>query len=146
MEDLAVYAALFMSAFFAATLLPVASEGALAALLLTGYSPLILLTVASIGNVAGSAVNWWLGREVNVFRDCRWFPLKGPGLDRASSWYRRYGRWSLLASWVPIIGDPLTIVAGVLREPFWNFLALVAVAKTGRYLVLAWMVLHWAPP
>ena len=141
-EDLGVYAALFTSAFLAATLLPMASEGMLAALLLNGHSPLILLASASIGNVAGSTVNWWLGRQAHAFRARRWFPLKGPQLDRASAWYRRYGRWSLLASWVPIIGDPLTIVAGTLREPLWSFLTLVIIAKLGRYLVLVWIVLQ----
>ena len=58
-------------------------------------------------------------------------------LARAEKWYRHYGKWSLLLAWVPIIGDPLTVVAGVLRETFWVFLLLVSVAKIGRYLVLA---------
>ena len=61
----------------------------------------------------------------------------------AEGWYRRYGRWSLLGAWLPVVGDPLTVVAGVLREPFWVFLALVTVAKGGRYLVLAAGVLAW---
>lgn len=66
-----------------------------------------------------------------------WFPVKKSSLERASGWYRRYGRWSLLLSWMPLFGDALTVIAGVLREPLWSFLVLVAVAKTGRYLVLA---------
>jgi membrane protein YqaA with SNARE-associated domain len=99
--------------------------------------------VASIGNTAGSAVNWLLGCSVERFRHRRWFPVDEASLDRAQGWYRRYGRWSLLLSWVPIVGDPLTVVAGVMREPFPVFLLLVSAAKTGRYLALAAATLSW---
>lgn len=142
MGDLAIYGGLFGVAFLAATILPAQSEAALTVLLLSdAYAPVLLLAVASAGNVLGSAVNWLLGRGIGRFRDRPWFPAKGASLDRASQWYGRYGRWTLLLSWVPIVGDPLTVVAGVLREPFWSFLLLVAIAKTGRYLVLAAAVL-----
>lgn len=77
--------------------------------------------MASLGNVGGSAVNWLLGRGIERFRDRRWFPAGPSALERAQRWYRRYGKWSLLASWVPVIGDPLTVIAGVLREPFPAF-------------------------
>lgn len=138
MGELAAYGGLFLAALLAATILPAQSEAALAALLLTeAYSPVLLITVASIGNVLGSIINWLLGRGIDRFRDRPWFPVEAASLDLMSSWYRRYGRWTLLLSWVPIIGDPLTVAAGVLREPFWSFLLLVAVAKIGRYLVLA---------
>lgn len=93
--------------------------------------------MASLGNVLGSAVNWGLGRGVARFRRCRWFPVSEPALARAEGWYRRWGRWSLLASWVPVIGDPLTLAAGMLREPLGPFLLLVGLAKTARYVVLA---------
>nr|WP_313533784.1 YqaA family protein [Brucella anthropi] len=137
MSDLAVYAGLFFTAFTAATILPMQSEAVLAGLLLTDAYPVwALVTVASIGNVLGSVINWLLGRGVERFRDRRWFPVKQPALDRAQGWYRRYGKWSLLLSWAPIVGDPLTVVAGVLKEPFPIFLALVTFAKVGRYLVL----------
>ena len=143
MTDLVVYASLFLSALAAATMLPMQSEAVLVGLLLADYSPWLLITVASVGNVLGSAINWLLGRGIERFRDRPWFPASNAGLERAQSWYRRYGKWSLLLSWVPIIGDPLTVIAGVLREPFWVFLLLVTVAKTGRYLVLAAITLHW---
>jgi membrane protein YqaA with SNARE-associated domain len=64
-------------------------------------------------------------------------------LERAQRWYQRYGRWSLLASWMPVIGDPLTLVAGIMREPLPVFLALVTVAKVGRYVALAAITLSW---
>jgi len=136
----AAYAGLFASAFLAATLFPAQSEAVFVALSLNGYPIWSLIVVASVANTLGSVVNWWLGRRLEHYRDRSWFPISASVLDRASAWYRRFGRWSLLASWVPFIGDPLTFAAGVLREPFWSFLFLVGVAKTGRYLVLAALV------
>ncbi|MBV5264633.1 YqaA family protein [Pinisolibacter aquiterrae] len=137
MLDLATYGGLFLTALVAATLLPAQSEAALVGLLLAGAQPpWALLLAASLGNVLGSVVNWLLGRGVERWRDRRWFPVSAKDLDRAAVWYRRWGKWSLLLSWAPIIGDPLTLVAGVLREPFPVFLLLVTVAKVGRYLVL----------
>lgn len=142
MDVLAVYGGLFLVAFAAATILPAQSEAALAGLLATdSFSPAILVLVASIGNVLGSAVNWGLGRGLERFRDRPWFPLRPATLNRATTWYRRYGRWSLLLSWMPIVGDPLTVVAGVLREPLWSFVAIVALAKVSRYLLVAGAVL-----
>ncbi|MES0196681.1 YqaA family protein [Mesorhizobium sp. M0011] len=142
--DLAVYGGLFLTAFVAATILPMQSEAALAGLLLTeSYAPALLIVSASAGNVLGSIVNWWLGRGVDHFRDRKWFPVKPSALTRATRWYQRYGRWSLLLSWLPLIGDPLTIVAGVLREPFWSFLVILTIAKVGRYLALAAVTLSW---
>jgi membrane protein YqaA with SNARE-associated domain len=143
-SDLGVYAGLFAIAFAAATVLPMQSEAALAGLLLSNsYSPAALIAVASIGNVLGSVVNWLLGRGIDRFRDRKWFPASHAQLDRAASWYHRYGRWTLLLSWAPIIGDPLTVVAGVLREPLPSFLVLVAIAKTVRYMVVFMLTQGW---
>jgi membrane protein YqaA with SNARE-associated domain len=145
MADVAVYASLIVTAFIAATMLPAQSEAVLAGLLLTGSYPVgYLLAAASVGNVLGSVVNWLLGRAVERLRDRAWFPGTPLALERAQLWYRRYGKWSLLLSWLPIIGDALTFVAGVLREPFATFLLLVTIAKVARYLVLTTLVLHWA--
>jgi len=136
--DLSAYAGLFIAAFGAATLLPMQSEAVLVGLLLTGnHSVTALLLVATAGNVLGSAVNWLLGRYIEHYRHKRWFPVSDDKLDRAQQAYHRYGRWSLLLSWVPVIGDPLTMIAGVMREPFWSFLLIVLLAKATRYLVLA---------
>tara|TARA_R110001592_G_scaffold143274_5_gene365957 strand:- start:57 stop:503 length:447 start_codon:yes stop_codon:yes gene_type:complete len=145
MSGLAAGFGLFLSAFVAATIIPAQSESVLTGLILADqWSIVLLVAIASVGNVAGSVVNWVLGRGVERFREKRWFPVKKPMLDRATRWYHRYGRWSLLLSWAPIIGDPLTVVAGVLREPFWRFLLLVSIAKTGRYIFLAYVVSVWA--
>ena len=133
---------LFLSSFLAATLLPAQSELALAGLLSHDVAaPALLVGVATLGNTLGSLVNWLLGRWAHRLGQRRWFPLKGDALRKAEAWYHRYGRWSLLLSWAPVIGDPLTLAAGLLREPLLPFLLLVLLAKLGRYLVIAWLVL-----
>jgi membrane protein YqaA with SNARE-associated domain len=136
MNDLAVYAGLFVAAFVAATMFPGQSEAVLAGLFLAGYSPVLLLVVASAGNILGSVVNWVLGRWIEHFRDRPWFPVTPAALERAQGWYQRYGKWSLLLSWAPVIGDPLTMIAGILREPLPVFLLLVTIAKVARYIVV----------
>lgn len=143
--DLATYGGLFAVAFLAATILPAQSEIGLAGLLLAdSYSVPLLVAVASLGNTLGAVVNWALGRGVEKFRDRKWFPANRKQLEKAVGWYHRYGRWSLLLSWMPFIGDPLTLAAGVLREPFWSFLAIVTFAKTARYLAVAVITLAGA--
>lgn len=138
MSVIASYLGLFVTALLAATVLPMQSEAVLVGLILTSDQPVwALVAVASLGNVLGSLVNWWLGRGIHHLRHRRWFPVSPAALARAEGWYRRYGRWSLLLSWAPLIGDPLTMVAGVLREPLPVFLILVTLAKVGRYAVLA---------
>ncbi|MHC8305661.1 YqaA family protein [Pseudomonas sp. PB3P13] len=138
------YIGLFFAAFGAATLLPLQSEALLVGLVLSEqYGLWALLTVATLGNVLGSLVNWWLGRRVERFRERRWFPISPANLDKARVHYLRYGHWSLLLSWLPVIGDPLTLVAGVMREPLGRFLLIVTLAKGARYGVLALATLGW---
>lgn len=138
---LAALAGLFVAAFGAATIFPFQSEIVFGAMVVDGTAPLwVLILVASVGNTLGSVVNYWMGRFVERFRDRRWFPATERQLDRASRWYLKYGVWTLLLSWAPF-ADPLTVVAGILRTPFWLFCVLVAIAKTGRYLVVAWLLL-----
>ncbi len=137
-----IYISLFLSAFFAATIFPAQSELVLLYLLQDrSNSVVLLLLVATVGNVLGAVVNYGLGYYVHRFKDRRWFPASPQQLEKAQRVYARWGRYSLLASWVPIIGDPITVVAGVLRDRFTVFLALVTVAKAGRYLVLGALTL-----
>ena len=144
MWELSGYLGLFLAAFGAATLLPMQSEAVLLGLLLTDrYAAWTLLAVATTGNVLGSALNWLLGRSIEHYRHKRWFPVSEDKLEQAQQAYHRFGRWSLLLSWVPIIGDPLTVVAGIMREPFWRFLLIVTLAKAARYLALAALTLGW---
>lgn len=136
--SLSALAFLFLAAFGAATLLPLQSEAVLAGLLVLHRDHVVLLLgIATLGNVLGSLVNYVLGRMVERFAGRRWFPVDPARLDKARGWYQHYGRYSLLLSWMPVIGDPLTLVAGVLRENVWVFLGLVLVAKLGRYLAVA---------
>jgi membrane protein YqaA with SNARE-associated domain len=118
MTTVAAYLSLFLVAFGAATILPFQSEPLLVGLIASGqFSLLGLIVVASIGNILGAVCNWVLGRFIDRFHDRSWFPVKEASLKRASDWYRRYGRWTLLLSWMPLFGDALTVIAGVLREP-----------------------------
>ncbi|MDH4381296.1 MAG: DedA family protein [Gammaproteobacteria bacterium] len=141
MSDLAAYLSMFSSALVAATLLPAQSEAVLVSLVLGGAQPVwALVTVASAGNVLGAVINWALGRSIERFRDRRWFPVGPAALASAQTRYQRWGKWSLLLSWMPIIGDPLTLAAGFLREPLPVFLLFVTIAKTARYLVLVALI------
>ncbi len=134
---------LFISAFVAATLLPAQSELALSALLLQEAWPVWLpIAVATAGNTFGSIVNWLLGRFCMSFQNRRWFPIKPETLAKAEGWYHKYGKWSLLLSWAPIIGDPLTLAAGLLREPLRFFVPIVLAAKLARYCLVAAVALQ----
>ena len=125
------------SAFCAATLLILPSEAVLIAQIKAGLAPTwALLVAATIGNVAGSAFNWWLGRNARRFEGRRWFPFSPATIAAASDRFQRFGLWSLLLAWVPIIGDPLTFIAGVLCVPLRYFLPLVAIGKALRYVVV----------
>ncbi len=131
------YLLMFVVAFLSATIFPAQSEAVLIALVAGGeHSPWGLVAVATAGNSLGSAMNWLLGIFAHRCMNARWFPVSEASLRRAEAWYHRYGRWSLLLSWVPVIGDPLTLAAGVLREPFPSFLAITLTAKLLRYVVL----------
>ncbi len=133
------YAMLCVIAFSAGTLLPFSSEVAFVAQMNAGLgSPIGLLVAATTGNVAGSCFNWWVGKYARHFEGRRWFPFSTSAIDRASARFNRLGVWTLLLAWVPIIGDPLTFVAGAMRVPFWIFLPLVTIGKAGRYAALAY--------
>jgi len=138
------YVGLFAAAFGAATLLPLQSEALLVGLIVSDrYWLWGLLAVATLGNVLGSLVNWWLGRRLERFQDRRWFPVSAKHMATARQHYERYGHWSLLLSWLPVIGDPLTLIAGVMREPPGRFLLIVTVAKGARYAMVSMLTLGW---
>lgn len=141
---LAEYTGLFATAFVAATILPAQSELLLGAMLVSGrFDTILLLAVATAGNVLGSVVNWVLGRYFAHYREKRWFPAPPATMARAEEWFARFGPAVLLLSWLPVIGDPLTVFAGVLRMRFTIFLLVVTLAKGGRYLFLAFVVMNW---
>ena len=128
------YFSLFLISFLAATILPLSSELALASLLNQNeYNSFILIVTASLGNILGSIFNWLLGFYLFKYINKKWFPFKENQINIASKRFNKFGSWSLLFAWVPIIGDPLTFVAGVLKINFLLFLALVTVGKISRY-------------
>ncbi len=137
-EEFAVYTGLFVSAFLAATLIPGSSEAALAgALLLFPGSVVALVTVATAGNTAGAVLNWFLGRFFIDLVGKRWFPVTARRLEQAAGLFNRYGSWPLLFSWLPLVGDPMTVAAGALRVRLLVFLPLVLIGKAARYAVVA---------
>ena len=127
---------LFLAAFLAATVLPGSSEVLLVIAQQQGYDPWLLLAVATSGNVLGSLLNYLMGRYLLRFQDRRWFPFKAEGLQRGEAWFQRYGKWSLLLTWAPLVGDALTFVAGMMRVNAALFLVLVTLGKASRYAVL----------
>ena len=136
-----IYLSLFAISFLAATILPFSSELTLAGLIATSdYDNLLLLIVASFGNVLGSVVNWALGFYSRNLTTKKWFPFKETQIERSSEWFRKFGKWSLLFSWVPIVGDPLTLVAGILRVKFFDFIILVVIGKVSRYFVVFYLI------
>ena len=131
-----LYVTLFLSAFLAATIFPAQSETLLAYQISQNPNAVVALVgVATLGNVLGSVVNWVLGRFAS--KAGKWFQVKEERLSRAKDFYFKYGRYTLLFSWVPIVGDPITIVAGIMRERLLMFLVLVTIGKLARYLFVA---------
>ena len=136
-----IYLSLFTISFLAATVLPFSSELTLAGLIATSnYDNSFLLIVASLGNVLGSVVNWALGFYSRNLTKKKWFPFKDKQIENSSKWFNKFGKWSLLFAWVPIIGDPLTLVAGLLRVRFLDFIILVAFGKVSRYLIVFYLM------
>ena len=132
-----LYLTTFASAFLAATFLPLASELTMAAGLAAGGSVHWLVACATLGNTLGAVVNWGLGRFIEHFRGRKWFPVDAKRLEQGQAWFRRYGVWSLLFAWLPVVGDALTVIAGAMRIHIAPFLVLVAAGKGTRYAVLA---------
>ncbi len=140
---LAAYFTMFASAFLAATVFPAQSEVVLIGFLTASERSVFwMLVVASVGNVLGSVVNYYLGMGIQTFRDKPWFPGNETALARGRAFYAKWGRWSLLLAWTPVVGDPLTVIAGVMREPLWSFLILVTIAKVTRYIAVAAITLN----
>lgn len=137
---ISIWISLFAASFLAATIVPFYSEFAVAGAMAAGASPLAVLAVATAGNTAGAMLNWLLGRGIERFRERRWFPARQADLDRAQAWFQRYGVWSLLLAWLPVGGDALTVIAGVMRVRFDLFVLLTAIGKGARYVVLIFVL------
>ncbi|WP_373031209.1 YqaA family protein [Sulfurovum sp.] len=133
-----VYFTLFTVAFLSATLLPMGSEALLLYDISQNYSLILLWIFATVGNTLGSMVNYWLGLKGETYLEEKGH-LSAQKMEKARGFFDTYGGWTLLLSWVPIIGDPLTFVAGVLRYNFKWFSLIVAVAKGTRYAIVIFL-------
>lgn len=136
------YVGLFIAAFLAATILPLSSEVVLSALLLSGYAPVMLILVATIGNVLGSLTNYGLGYGVRLGVMKKWIRISEKEIERAERRFSKYGIGCLFFAWVPVIGDPLTVVAGAMRVSMRWFLLLVTAGKLLRYVVVNMLTLQ----
>lgn len=136
MSELAL---LFVSAFIAATLLPLGSEVALFTLLRQGFDPVVLVVVATLGNTAGSLVNWLLGKYLLHLQHKRWFYFSARQVEKAQAHFQRFGRYSLLLAWLPVVGDLLTLAAGIFNVRPVPFLVLVGTGKLLRYVAVVYL-------
>jgi membrane protein YqaA with SNARE-associated domain len=144
LDSLGPLLGLFLASLAEATIVPMRSEVVLVGLLLAEQAPWPeLLVVASLGNTLGASINWWLGRFIARFENRRWFPAKRSTIARAERWYHRWGRWTLLLSWMPVLGDVLTIAAGVLRESLPVLMLIVGTVKAVRYAIVIGLTLGW---
>ncbi|MDA8694607.1 DedA family protein [Alphaproteobacteria bacterium] len=134
------YFQLSLISFLAATILPFSSEVVLTTMYLSNsFETYFLLIFASIGNIMGSITNWYLGKKITLFQNRKWFPVSREQLERSRQYFQKYGLWSLLLAWVPIIGDPLTLLAGVLKVRFGIFFLLVSISKISRYVFILYL-------
>ena len=135
------YLSLFTISFLAATILPFSSELMLASMLsMENYNRILLIIISSLGNILGSVFNWVLGFYFMKLQNKKWFPFNKKQISKSSLWFEKYGKWSLLFAWVPIIGDPLTFVAGTMKTNFFIFLILVGIGKISRYFIISLLV------
>ena len=131
--------ALFGSALLSSTLFPGGSEALLLYRLHQGADPFASVLTATAGNVLGSLITYGMGRFGRQAMQRR-SEKTDQHIARAERWFKRFGRPSLLLAWLPIVGDPLCLVAGVLRVGVPIFLLLVTLGKLARYAVLAWFI------
>lgn len=136
------YPSLFLLSFLAATLLPLGSEWLLVAMIAQRHDPLTVVLVAAVGNYLGACTSYGIGIYGGSLLAEKYLRIDGAARQRAERFFSRYGSWSLLLSWLPVIGDPLCLAGGLLRIPFARFSALVAIGKTARYGLVAWVALQ----
>ena len=135
------YLNLVIISFLAATILPFSSEIFLSVMILSKkYELALLLFFASFGNIFGSIVNWYLGKKILIFQSKKWFPVNSNQLNKSQKIFNKYGSWSILFAWIPIIGDPITVLSGVLKVNFLKFVVLVTISKVSRYIFLIYLI------
>lgn len=128
---------LFTAALLSSTLLPGGSEALLLLRLAEGGPAIPLVLTATVGNLLGSLLTYLVGRAGHQLLVSRWLRIDASALQRAERWFSRWGRPVLLFAWLPIVGDPLCLLAGILRVGMGSFLLLVGIGKLIRYALLA---------
>ncbi len=143
MEYFSVYGyfGLFFAAFLAATILPLSSEAVLYFIIQQSGDWLWPILIASLGNVLGAVVNYVLGYKGSRILLKKILRMDEANIQHAEQRYQKYGVYSLLLAWVPIIGDPLTVAAGLFKTRFLLFLVLVTIGKASRYIVLGFFAI-----
>lgn len=132
------YEGLFIASFLASTILPFGSDGILIYLIQKKFNIAALILLASIGNFLGSCTTYYIGlkgRNISV----KYFNLNPKDIDKAEIIFKKYGSFSLLFTWVPLIGDAITVVGGLLRIDFGIFSVLVFTGKFLRYLAVTYL-------
>lgn len=132
------YPALFLLSFLASTLIPLGSEWLLVALIAQHFTPLPVVLVASAGNFLGACTSYAIGFYGSSFLTTRLLRMSERDRERAEWFFTRYGSWGLLLSWLPVVGDPLCVVAGMLKITWPRFVLLVLTGKVARYALVAW--------
>ena len=135
---------LFILSFLASTLVPLGSEWLLVAMLLSKSDPFTAVGIASAGNYLGALSTYWIGLYGGDFLKRRVLRMDEKSTQKAEKFYARFGSYSLLLSFLPIVGDPLCLIGGVLRVGFIRFSLLVFSGKLARYAAVAWLTLQGA--
>ena len=135
------YLTLFMLSFLASTILPLGSEWLLVTLLVKGHDPVLSVSIAMAGNTLGACTTYGIGLYGGPFLIGRILRISDESREKAEMLYTRYGSWSLLLSWVPVFGDPLCLVGGILRIRFGRFFVLVLSGKLTRYAIVSLIAL-----
>jgi membrane protein YqaA with SNARE-associated domain len=138
------YPALFLLSFLAATLIPLGSEWLLVTMLLQQHNPLATVATATIGNYCGALSSYLIGIYGSDFIATKVLRMDSSSTRKAERFFAKYGSWSLLFSWLPIVGDPLCLVGGALKIPLGRFSLLVFTGKAVRYCAVSWLTLQGA--
>ncbi len=135
------YSSLFILSFMASTVVPIGSEWLLISMAMKGFDPVLIVSTATAGNTLGACTTYGVGIYGSTWMIQKLFRMDERAQKRAEKFYARYGIWSLLFSWLPIIGDPICFAGGLLRIHFGLFVLLVLAGKLFRYALLTILVL-----
>jgi len=133
------YLNLFVLSFLASTVLPLGAEALVVALVYQGFNPFFVVMVATVGNFLGSCTTYYIGLKGRDALD-KYFSPSEEKLAKSERLFKKYGVYTLLFTWVPGIGDVITMVAGLMNLPFVVFSILVFAGKLGRYAVIAYFI------